>query len=80
MKFCVLFCTFLLKLNLIKFCFAYTLDDSVGSGRTFDGIGGLSGGGVGTCTHALYYTCIRYYADLRFCSFTLVPQVYLTIH
>ena len=24
----------------------YTLDDSVGLGRMFDGIGGLSGGGV----------------------------------
>ena len=24
----------------------YTLDDSVGLGRVFDGIGGLSGGGV----------------------------------
>jgi galactosylceramidase len=24
----------------------YTLDDSVGLGREFDGIGGLSGGGV----------------------------------
>ena len=27
---------------------AYTIDDSPGLGRTFDGIGGLSGGGVST--------------------------------
>ena len=54
MKFCALLCTLLLKFNLIKFCFAYTIDDSVGSGRIFDGIGGLSGGGVSTCNPALY--------------------------
>ena len=37
----------------------YMLDDSVGLGRMFDGIGGLSGGGVSRrspCTHADSYT------------------------
>lgn len=29
----------------------YTVDDSSGLGRRFDGIGGLSGGGVGHGTH-----------------------------
>lgn len=29
----------------------YTVDDSSGFGRRFDGIGGLSGGGVGHDTH-----------------------------
>ena len=39
----------------------YMLDDSVGLGRMFDGIGGLSGGGVSQlspctgCTHADSY-------------------------
>ncbi len=28
---------------------SYSLDDSVGLGRRFDGIGGLSGGGVRLC-------------------------------
>ncbi len=34
---------------LYHLCVAdYTIDDSYGLGRTFDGIGGLSGGGVST--------------------------------
>lgn len=32
----------------------YVLDDSVGLGRQFDGIGGLSGGGVSLGRHLLF--------------------------
>jgi len=31
---------------LVMSCCGYLVDDSVGLGRRFDGIGGLSGGGV----------------------------------
>ena len=42
----LLFAVTLLSVN-INFARAdYTLDDSIGLGRMFDGIGGLSGGGV----------------------------------
>ena len=38
----------LLLLGLVSVSLSqYTFDDSHGLGRTFDGIGGLSGGGVG---------------------------------
>ncbi len=32
--------------GLVDGDYAYTLDDSPGLGRKFDGVGGLSGGGV----------------------------------
>ena len=38
--------TFLTLLCVFCACHAYTIDDSNGVERTFDGIGGLSGGGV----------------------------------
>ena len=37
---------FLLTLAIVEGDDTYTLDDSPGLGRLFDGIGGLSGGGV----------------------------------
>ena len=41
------FSVFLLLSGCGVICFGqYTFDDSHGVGRTFDGIGGLSGGGV----------------------------------
>ena len=43
-------CQFWLLLGCAAVCVGqYTFDDSHGLGRTFDGIGGLSGGGVGDC-------------------------------
>ena len=43
----ILFVTITLLITDIDLVRAdYTLDDSVGLGRMFDGIGGLSGGGV----------------------------------
>ena len=52
MRFAVhaLFCSFLLFVSRAE-SDTYNLDDSGGLGRRFDGIGGLSGGGVGTCVY-----------------------------
>ena len=39
----------LFTLSVVESDDTYTLDDSPGLGRMFDGIGGLSGGGVSRC-------------------------------
>ena len=40
----------------------YTLDDSVGLGRRFDGIGGLSGGGVSDICLA---SCVHWLGEIK---------------
>ena len=45
--YCGAFSTFLLLLGVTLSTATYKVDTTGGLGRTFDGIGGLSGGGVG---------------------------------
>lgn len=52
-----------LQSGVIRGAPIYPLDDSVGLGRRFDGIGGLSGGGV-SC-HRLSASMVRQTMNLR---------------
>ena len=51
-----------LVFGLVTLCQSYTIDDSSGLGRRFDGIGGLSGGGVSICTN---YRLLKAVLNLR---------------
>ena len=58
---------FFLLLGTFSSCFSYEIDDSKGLGRRFDGIGGLSGGGVRLYINVLFKTtstCVFLYRPL----------------
>lgn len=48
-EFVMLLCSFYRPALSILYIDSYMIDDSSGLGRTFDGIGGISGGGVMEC-------------------------------
>ena len=50
----------------------YTFDDSRGLGRTFDGIGGLSGGGVRKNINQCYKYCLGFFQPGSKCQTSLL--------